>query len=112
VTENDSDLLGALEKLARLRQNGTLSDSEFQSLKSLMLQRISTQIYNKGGGAPIKLDQLLTSIKDNIDLETAYGQDPLFLIYENTRYNLKYNIHESGKELNQVSTSEMDLLEL
>jgi ElaB/YqjD/DUF883 family membrane-anchored ribosome-binding protein len=43
---DDKDLLEKLEKLAKLKQEGVLTDDEFQKLKSQILKELSNQISN------------------------------------------------------------------
>ena len=93
MTENDSDLLATLlEKLSRLRQNGTLSEEEFHSLKILILQRLSIQVSGTNQDIQTDTEQLQVTGESKIPSFNQHQGLEEFLIYENPihKFKMKY----------------------
>ena len=105
MTENDSDLLATLEKLDRLRQNGTLSEEEFQSLKTLILQRLSVKPSEKNQSKQTETEKLQPTGEDEIQSQKQGHEVDQFLIYENPTHSFKMNYPKDweGTETNQYS---------
>ena len=74
---------------ARLRQNGTLSEKEFQSLKTLILQRLSVKLSEKNQSKQTDTEKLQPAGEDEIQSQKQGDEVGQFLIYENPSHKFK-----------------------
>lgn len=88
-----------------MRQNGTLSEEEFQSLKTLILQRLSVKPSEKNQSKQTETEKLQPTGEDEIQSQKQGHEVDQFLIYENPTHSFKMNYPKDweGTETNRSS---------